>query len=95
MDKWNRIKYDYVPKYCKTCMIQGHDEEQCYVKQPELFKDKKKKDESKDEPAKETNNEVKNQEDNADIAKDGFVEQRKKQPSEKPSNQIHKGMQLG
>ncbi|KAG5587094.1 hypothetical protein H5410_047528 [Solanum commersonii] len=30
MEKWVKIKYDYVPKYCKTCMIQGHDEQQCY-----------------------------------------------------------------
>lgn len=37
MEKWVRIKYDYVHKYCQTCKIQGHDEEQCYVKYPELF----------------------------------------------------------
>ncbi|KAH0639573.1 hypothetical protein KY285_036159 [Solanum tuberosum] len=36
-DKWIRIKYDYVPKYCKTCMIQGHNEEECYVEHPELY----------------------------------------------------------
>ncbi|KAG5570642.1 hypothetical protein H5410_060408 [Solanum commersonii] len=30
-EKWIKIKYDYVPKYCKTCMIQGHNEKQCYV----------------------------------------------------------------
>lgn len=26
MKKWIHIKYDYIPKYCKICMIQGHDE---------------------------------------------------------------------
>ncbi|KAG5592288.1 hypothetical protein H5410_042802 [Solanum commersonii] len=36
MEKWVKIKYDYVPKNCKTCMIQGHDEQQCYVEHPEL-----------------------------------------------------------
>ncbi|WMV07384.1 hypothetical protein MTR67_000769 [Solanum verrucosum] len=36
VEKWIKIKYDYMPKYCKTCMIQGHDEEQCYVEHPEL-----------------------------------------------------------
>ncbi|KAG5596571.1 hypothetical protein H5410_037803 [Solanum commersonii] len=36
VEKWIKIKYDYMPKYCKTCMIQGHDEEQCYVGHPEL-----------------------------------------------------------
>ncbi|KAG5611101.1 hypothetical protein H5410_022382 [Solanum commersonii] len=36
VEKWVKIKYDYMPKYYKTCMIQGHDEEQCYVEHPEL-----------------------------------------------------------
>ncbi|KAH0709436.1 hypothetical protein KY284_010863 [Solanum tuberosum] len=36
VEKWVKIKYDYMPKYCKTCMIQGHDEEQCYIAHPEL-----------------------------------------------------------
>jgi len=44
MEKWVRIKYDYVTKYCKTCMIQGHDEQQCYVEQPELYPKTEKKD---------------------------------------------------
>ncbi|KAH0713421.1 hypothetical protein KY289_009380 [Solanum tuberosum] len=35
-EKWIKIKYDYMPKYCKTYMIQGHDEQQCYVEHPEL-----------------------------------------------------------
>ncbi|KAH0645764.1 hypothetical protein KY284_033648 [Solanum tuberosum] len=36
VEKWIKIKYDYMPKYCKTCMIQGHDEPQCYVKHLKL-----------------------------------------------------------
>lgn len=44
VEKWTKINYDYVPKYCKTCMIQGHNEEQCHVEHPELYpKDAKKK----------------------------------------------------
>ncbi|XP_049394640.1 uncharacterized protein LOC125858913 [Solanum stenotomum] len=35
-EKWIKIKYDYIPKYCTTCMIQGHDEKQCYVNHPDL-----------------------------------------------------------
>ncbi|KAK4733567.1 hypothetical protein R3W88_007828 [Solanum pinnatisectum] len=42
VEKWIKIKYDYVPKYCQTCMIQGHNEEQCYVVQPELHPYKEK-----------------------------------------------------
>ncbi|KAH0669880.1 hypothetical protein KY289_024373 [Solanum tuberosum] len=41
-EKWIKIKYDYVPKYCQTCMIQGHNEEQCYVVHPELHLYKEK-----------------------------------------------------
>lgn len=36
-EKWIRIKYDYVPKYCKTCMIQGYNEQQCYMEYPKLY----------------------------------------------------------
>ncbi|KAG5629064.1 hypothetical protein H5410_000781 [Solanum commersonii] len=36
-EKWIKIKYDYVPKYCETCMIQGHNEEQYVVVHPELY----------------------------------------------------------
>ncbi|WMV30685.1 hypothetical protein MTR67_024070 [Solanum verrucosum] len=42
METWVRIKYDYIPKYCKTCMLQGHDEQQCYVEHPELYPKKEK-----------------------------------------------------
>lgn len=41
VSKWVTIKYDYLPKYCKTCKLQGHDEEECYVLHPELFDDTK------------------------------------------------------
>ncbi|KAH0666514.1 hypothetical protein KY285_027720 [Solanum tuberosum] len=37
MGKWVTINYDYVPKYCKTCKLQGHNEKECYVIHPELF----------------------------------------------------------
>ncbi|KAH0635528.1 hypothetical protein KY289_035443 [Solanum tuberosum] len=36
-ERWVRIKYDHVPKYCKNCRIQGHDEQQYYVVHPELY----------------------------------------------------------
>ncbi|KAK6797434.1 hypothetical protein RDI58_005136 [Solanum bulbocastanum] len=31
------MRYDHVPKYCKNCKIQGHDEEQCYVLHMDLY----------------------------------------------------------
>ncbi|WMV24739.1 hypothetical protein MTR67_018124 [Solanum verrucosum] len=36
-EKWIKIKYDYVPKYCQSCKIQGHNEQQCYIIHPELY----------------------------------------------------------
>lgn len=37
VEKWVTIKYDYVPKYCKTCKLQGHNEKECFVNHPELY----------------------------------------------------------
>lgn len=37
VDKWISIKYDYLPKYCKTCKLQGHGEEECFALCVELF----------------------------------------------------------
>ncbi|WMV20831.1 hypothetical protein MTR67_014216 [Solanum verrucosum] len=37
VEKWIRIKYDYVPKYCVTCRLQGHNEQECYALHPELY----------------------------------------------------------
>ncbi|OIT05237.1 hypothetical protein A4A49_65155, partial [Nicotiana attenuata] len=34
--KWIKIRYDYMPKYCKTCKKQGHNEEECWIIHPEL-----------------------------------------------------------
>ncbi|XP_049348182.1 uncharacterized protein LOC125812750 [Solanum verrucosum] len=37
VEKWVAIKYDYVPKYCKTYMLQGHNENECFIIHPELY----------------------------------------------------------
>lgn len=42
IEKWIKIKYDYVPKYCKTCIIQVHDEQQCFMEHSELFQQRGK-----------------------------------------------------
>lgn len=41
--RWITIKYDYIPKYCTTCMIQGYDEGQYFVLHSELYSKKKSK----------------------------------------------------
>lgn len=35
--KWVNTKYDYLPKYCKNCKLQGHSENECFVLHPELY----------------------------------------------------------
>lgn len=35
--KWIQIKFDYLPKYCKNCKSQGHNEKECFVLHPELY----------------------------------------------------------
>lgn len=39
--EWVMILYDYLPKYCKECKLQGHDISECWRINPEL-KDRKK-----------------------------------------------------
>nr|XP_016492994.1 PREDICTED: uncharacterized protein LOC107812412 [Nicotiana tabacum] len=34
--KWIKIRYDYMPKYCKSCKKQGQKEEECWVINPQL-----------------------------------------------------------
>lgn len=34
--KWIMIRYDYMPKYYKSCKKQGHKEEECWVINPYL-----------------------------------------------------------
>ncbi|KAH0748775.1 hypothetical protein KY290_028007 [Solanum tuberosum] len=36
ISKWINIKYDYMPKYCKTCKFQGHTKIECFVLHLEL-----------------------------------------------------------
>lgn len=50
--KWIKIKYDYVPKYFKTCKKQGHNEQQCWVINPQLHK---KQEDVVEEQGKEKN----------------------------------------
>lgn len=42
VSKWVQIKYDYLPKYCKTCKLEGHNKDDCFVLHPELFEESKK-----------------------------------------------------
>uniref|UniRef100_M1DIB4 DUF4283 domain-containing protein n=1 Tax=Solanum tuberosum TaxID=4113 RepID=M1DIB4_SOLTU len=35
--KWIKVQYDHMPKYCKECCLQGHDEQSCWTIHPELY----------------------------------------------------------
>ena len=86
MEKWIKIRYDYVPKYCKTCMIQGHNEEECYVIHLELYpKEKTGHKEGQTQEHRRQNFEAGGSEavDNKPVAQkdrkeEGFVEQKYK-----------------
>ncbi|KAK4338785.1 hypothetical protein RND71_040247 [Anisodus tanguticus] len=41
MSKWFTTRYDYLPNYCKTCKLKGHNEVGCRKLNPDL-KPKKK-----------------------------------------------------
>ncbi|KAH0749597.1 hypothetical protein KY290_028829 [Solanum tuberosum] len=82
MEKWVRIKYDYVPKYCKTCMLQGHDEQQCFVEHPELYPKKEKKNVEADD-REERGKTQKTNEANQDEEKDNLEERIAIQQKEK------------
>lgn len=42
------IQYDMLPKYCKHCRLQGHDENDCRVLHPELRKSELESENNKD-----------------------------------------------
>lgn len=31
-----KIQYDFLPNYCKKCMLLGHNEQECRILHPEL-----------------------------------------------------------
>lgn len=78
VEKCFDIKYDYMPKYCAKCKLQGHDEQGCYVLHLELYdkstdskqgketedkQDKNKQDGKKEEVRKEGGDQKEDNED--------------------------------
>ncbi|XP_060210799.1 uncharacterized protein LOC132637779 [Lycium barbarum] len=55
--KWQTIQYDYLPKYCVNCKIQGHNKKECWNLYPE-FRPKKEdiKERSEEQQEKKNNN---------------------------------------
>ncbi|XP_070050233.1 uncharacterized protein [Nicotiana tomentosiformis] len=41
--EWMRIQYDMLPKYCKECKLQGHDEIKCWRLHPEPIENRSTK----------------------------------------------------
>uniref|UniRef100_A0A0V0HML8 Putative ovule protein n=1 Tax=Solanum chacoense TaxID=4108 RepID=A0A0V0HML8_SOLCH len=52
-EKWITIKYDYMPKYCNSCKLQGHNEKECFILHPKLYP----KEEEDEEKNKDNTNE--------------------------------------
>lgn len=59
-------------------MIQGHSEEQCYVKHPELYEDKKEKEVEKEAPKKAIGVNDKGENKENPSTDEGFMEPKKK-----------------
>ncbi|KAH0642118.1 hypothetical protein KY290_033722 [Solanum tuberosum] len=38
VEKWIPFRYNYNPKYCKPCKLQGRNEKNCFVLLPELYR---------------------------------------------------------
>ncbi|KAK4713217.1 hypothetical protein R3W88_019124 [Solanum pinnatisectum] len=47
--KWVKVQYDYMPKYCKECCLQGDDEHNCWTIHPELYEAKNEEDQLNEE----------------------------------------------
>lgn len=45
-----KIKYDYLPKYCGECSLQGHNKQECRILHPELRQELPEKEENKGKP---------------------------------------------
>lgn len=82
MEKWLRIKYDYVPKYCMTCILQGHDDQQYFVEHPEVYTKKENKNVEADD-REERRKTQKTNEKNQDKEKDNLEERISIQQKEK------------
>lgn len=60
MRRLQKIKYDYLPKYCCHCRLQGHDNAGCWNSNPEL-RPKKEEDKTEKTINKEKNKVTENQ----------------------------------
>ncbi|KAH0723023.1 hypothetical protein KY290_006646 [Solanum tuberosum] len=55
-EKWITIKYDHVPKYCKNCKLQGHNETECFLLHLELYpKEEEEEEKYKNNPKEDIN----------------------------------------
>lgn len=79
--RWITIKYDYI-----MCMIQGHNEQQCYVLHPELFSDKKDKKSDEDNSNDAKNDTTKGKEPPLEKDNQKFMEQKNKNREEGESH---------
>lgn len=66
--RWIKNKYDYVPKYCMRCKLQGHNAKECFLIHPELYK--KEEDNTKDMQGKKEGDKKDRKEDNKHINKE-------------------------
>ncbi|XP_060216757.1 uncharacterized protein LOC132644199 [Lycium barbarum] len=67
--KWIKIQYDYLPKYCRHCKLEGHGEIECRALNLELEKQFKEQIEKDNKKTETTINQPKNKEKEEDLQK--------------------------
>ncbi|KAG5590811.1 hypothetical protein H5410_041325 [Solanum commersonii] len=56
--KWIQVQYDHMPKYCKECCLQGHDEHNCWTIHPKLYDNREGEDQKSEERVNEVGTEA-------------------------------------
>ncbi|XP_060195290.1 uncharacterized protein LOC132624542 [Lycium barbarum] len=77
-----QIHYDYLPKYCKECKLQGHDEYDCRIINPERVqydneREEMPKENGKTKPHKSSDEVHNSKESNKDLQEDKEIEAKK------------------
>ncbi|KAK4706309.1 hypothetical protein R3W88_034132 [Solanum pinnatisectum] len=94
-EKWIQINYDYIPKYCKTCKLQGHNEKECYVLHPELYPKEEEQKEENDKSIKDKKTDMGTQkeiEEKGEHKKNEFQEQRNRGGGGRGTRQVNSEM---
>ncbi|WMV32988.1 hypothetical protein MTR67_026373, partial [Solanum verrucosum] len=91
-EKWITIKYDYVPKYCKNCKLQGHNENECFIIHPKLYQETEGTEAYKKEQARRWDEELpKEDTGKAKVGENEVFQEQRRKTYQKGGRQPYKG----